>query len=83
MSKRPIEEQNPKQKPDLHLRKTLIHYQKHNHFQQEKKHLEAKINQKVIIPNRNTRLKENEVGHEKIKYQNQVLKDHLLLKKIT
>ena len=36
MSKRLIEEQKPKQKPDLHRRNIVIHYHKYNHSLQEK-----------------------------------------------
>ena len=64
----PIEEQNPKQKLDLHLLKNPNQY---HHPIQERKHLEVKI-----ILNLHTSLKENEVGLE-------ILKDHLLLEKIT
>ena len=76
MSKHPIIDQRLKQTPDLRLIKT------YHHSLQEKKHLGVKINQKTIILNRITNLKENEVGHE-ILNQIQILKDHLLLKRIT
>ena len=76
MSKHPIIYQRLKQKPDLRLRQT------YHHSLQEKKHPEVKINQKTRILNRITNLKENGVGHE-ILNQIQILKDHLLLKRIT
>ena len=41
-----------------------------------------KNNNPTIVLNRNTSLKENQVGHEIIKDQNQILKDHLLLDKM-
>ena len=81
MSKHPIIDQRLKQKPDLRLREILVDYQQYHHSLQEKKHLGAKINQNMTILNRNTHLKENQVGHEIIKNQNQILKDHLLLNK--
>ena len=70
-----------KQKPDLRLRKILMHYQQYHHSLQEKKHLGAKINQKTPILNRNMNLKETQVCQEIIKDQNQIIKDHFLLEK--
>ena len=75
MSKHPIIYQRLKQKPDLRLIET------YHHSLQEKKQVEVKINQKTIILNRITNLKENEVGHE-ILNQIQILTDQLLLKRI-
>ena len=66
----PIEEQTPKQKPDLHRRKVLVNYHQFHQCPQAKKHLEVKI-----ILNLHTGLKDNQVGR-------QILKDHLLLEKM-
>ena len=73
MSEHQIIEQSQSREQELHQRKALVNY---HHSLQEKQHLEVKINQKMIILNRNTSLKENQVGRE-------ILKDHLLLKRIT
>ena len=71
MSKHPMIDQRLKQKPDLRLRGILMHCQQYHHSLQEKKHLGTKINQNMLILNRNTHLKEHQVGHE-------IIKDHLL-----
>ena len=78
MSEHQIIYQNQSREQELHQRKALVNY---SHFplenqHLENQHLEVNINQHMVILNRNTSLKENEVGRE-------VLKDHLLLKRIT
>ena len=88
MSKHQITEQRLKQKPDLRLRERLVHYQQYHHPLQEKKHLEVKVNQNMIILNRNMNLTETQEDQNIFKDQNQIpkdqnqiIKDHLLLEK--
>ena len=62
MSERQIIEQSQNREQELHQRKALVNY--YRRFPPENQHLEVKINQNMIILNRNTSLKENQVGHQ-------------------
>ena len=77
MSEHQIIEQSQSREQEFHQRKALVNY--YHHFPMENQHLEnqhleVNINQNIIILNRNTSLKENQVDH-------QILKDHLPLKR--
>ena len=73
-------EQTPDNRPKTKAKLDLRLIKTYHHSLQVKHHLDVKINQKTIILNRITNLKENEVGHE-ILNQIQILKDQLLLKR--
>ena len=68
MSKHPIIDQRLKQKPDLHLREILVHYQQYHHSLQVKHHLEVKRNREIIILSRIMNLKENKVDHQMLEH---------------
>ena len=71
MGEHQVIEQSQNREQERHLKKE----HQYRHSLQEKKHLEIKINQNMIILIRSTSLKEKQVGRE-------IPKDHLLLKKI-
>ena len=62
MSEHQIIEQSQSREQELHQRKALVNY--YNFSLQENQQLEVKINQNTVILNRNTSLKENQVGHQ-------------------